>query len=110
MFFPTLGISFFISSFSFSISSLVRLEKIISEIKAEDFTKKNLEEKILPEAEKWETVPRGPKGALRGRGYLLWPFRVALTGKQASAGPFEVAEILGREKVLKRIREAKEKI
>jgi len=79
--------------------SLVRLEKIISGIKAEDFTKKNLEEKILTEAEKMEN-----------KGYLLWPFRVALTGKQASAGPFEIAEVLGKEKALKRIREAKEKI
>jgi hypothetical protein len=29
-----------------------------------------------------------------------------LTGKEASAGPFEIAEILGKEKTLKRIKEA----
>jgi len=34
--------------------------------------------------------------------------RAALTGKKASAGPFEIAEILGKEKTLKRIEEAKE--
>jgi glutamyl/glutaminyl-tRNA synthetase len=44
------------------------------------------------------------------RGELLWPLRVALTGKEASAGPFEIAEILGKEKTLQRIKEAKEKI
>ncbi len=41
------------------------------------------------------------------RGKLLWPLRVALTGKEASAGPFEIAEILGKEKTLKRIEEAR---
>ncbi|MCH8741709.1 glutamate--tRNA ligase [Patescibacteria group bacterium] len=84
--------------------SLNKLEKIISEIKAEDCNKEILEEKILPEAEKI-----GLSGT-KDRGYLLWPFRVALTGKEASAGPFEVAEVLGKEKVLKRIREAKERL
>jgi hypothetical protein len=33
---------------------------------------------------------------------------VALSGKEASAGPFEIADILGKEKTLKRIKEAKE--
>lgn len=41
------------------------------------------------------------------RGYLLWPFRVSLTGKEATAGPFEIAEILGKEKTIKRIKEAR---
>ena len=53
----------------------------------------------MPEAEK-----------ARNRGYLLWPFRVALTGKKASAGPFEVAAVLGYKKVLLRIQEAKNKV
>ena len=44
------------------------------------------------------------------RGKLLWPLRVALTGKKASASPFEVAAILGKEKTLKRIKEAKGKL
>jgi glutamyl-tRNA synthetase len=41
----------------------------------------------------------------KNRGYLLWPLRVALSGKQASAGPFEIAYILGKQKTLKRIKE-----
>jgi len=59
-----------------------------------------LEKIILPETEKFKAGDRGA---------LLWPFRVALTGKRASAGPFEIAEILGKEKTLKRIKEAKER-
>jgi nondiscriminating glutamyl-tRNA synthetase len=82
-------------------NSLNRLEKLLSKIKIEDWNKGNLESILLPEAEKM-----GP-AAQKDRGYLLWPFRVALTGKQASASPFEIAEILGKEKTLKRIEEAK---
>ena len=78
-------------------SSLDKLEKILSKIKTEEWEKQKLENILLPEAEK-----------TGDRGELLWPLRVALTGKEASAGPFEIAEILGKEKTLKRIKEAKE--
>ncbi|MFH1841480.1 MAG: glutamate--tRNA ligase [Candidatus Nealsonbacteria bacterium] len=81
------------------IQNLDELEKIFSGINTEDFNKINLEEILLPLAEK--------KG---DRGKLLWPLRAALSGKEASAGPFEIAEIMGKEKVLKRIKEAKELI
>jgi glutamyl-tRNA synthetase len=39
-------------------------------------------------------------------GEYLWPMRVALTGRKASPGPFDVAEVLGREESLKRIKRA----
>ena len=42
------------------------------------------------------------------RGYFLWPIRVALTGKEASAPPFKIAEILGKEKAIIRIKRAQE--
>jgi len=37
---------------------------------------------------------------------LAQPLRVALTGKTASPGIFEVMEVLGKEKVVERIRKA----
>ena len=40
------------------------------------------------------------------RGSILWPLRVALSGKKASAGPFEIAFVLGKEKTLNRIKQA----
>ncbi len=43
-------------------------------------------------------------------GDMLWPMRAALSGRQASPGPFEIAEILGKEKVLQRIRDAINKL
>jgi len=45
-----------------------------------------------------------------GVGELLWPLRVSLTGKKGSPSPFEVAEILGREKTIKRIEETLKKL
>jgi len=77
--------------------SLDKLEKLLSKIKEQEWQKQNLENILLQEAEK-----------TNNRGALLWPLRVALTAKQASAGPFEIAEILGKEKTLERIKEAKE--
>lgn len=88
-------------------ASLDKLEKILSKIKEGDWNKESLETILMPEAENFGKEIKKPMG---DRGYLLWPLRVALTGKKASAGPFEIAEILGKEKTLKRIREAKELI
>ncbi len=77
-------------------TSLEKLETMLSEIEKTKWIKEHLQEILLKEAEK-----------TGDRGYLLWPLRAALTGKQASAGPFEVAEVLGKDKTLARIRDAK---
>ena len=44
------------------------------------------------------------------RAELLWPLRVALTGQESSPDVFEIAEILGKDRVLKRISEAQSKL
>ena len=85
-------------------NSLNKLEEILSKIKENDWEKENLETVLLLEAEK-AGLPAGQAG---DRGRLLWPLRVALSGKKASAGPFEIAELLGQEKTLKRLKQAKE--
>jgi glutamyl-tRNA synthetase len=72
------------------------LEKELSKI--EDFSQKSLKDSLMPLTEK------------HGTGELLWPLRVALTGQRASPGPFEIMEALGKNKVLKRIKQAKAKI
>ena len=43
-------------------------------------------------------------------GLVLSPLRVALSGKKASAGPFEIAEVLGKEETIKRIKVAIKKL
>ncbi|MDP2966875.1 MAG: glutamate--tRNA ligase [bacterium] len=78
-------------------NSLEKSEKILSKIQSADWKKENLQNILMPEAEE-----------MGDRGKLLWPLRVALTGKTASAGPFDIADILGKEKTIKRIKEAKD--
>lgn len=41
------------------------------------------------------------------KGKILWPLRVALTGQKTSPGPFDIASILGKEEVLRRIGNAR---
>ncbi len=82
-----------------TLEALKKLEILFSQAREGEWQKEHLQATIMPEAEK-ET----------NRGYLLWPLRVALTGKQASAGPFEIAEVLGKEKTLQRIKEAQQKL
>jgi len=76
---------------------LEKLDKILCDISEGDWRKEHLGEILIKEAE-----GTGDKGK------LLWPLRVALTGKKASAGPLEVAEALGKEKSLARIKQARE--
>ena len=76
--------------------SLDKLDKLLSEISERNWAKETLEKILMQEAEK-----------MGDRGLVLWPLRVALTGKKASAGPIEIAEILGKEKTLTRLREAR---
>jgi len=89
------------------IASIDKLTGVLSNIEDDNWTKEKLEEILAKEAEAFSAQAGGRIG---DRGYLLWPLRVALTGKKASATPFEIAEILGKEKVLKRLEQAKELI
>lgn len=77
--------------------SLKQMESILGGIDTWD--KENLEKIIMPQANEG-----------KDRGYMLWPFRVALTGKKASAGPFEIAEVLGKEQTIKRVQYAQKKL
>ena len=78
--------------------SLEKSHKLLFNLKEEDWNKEKIEQVLL------EEIKTGDKGK------LLWPLRVALTGKKASAGPFEVASILGSKKTLQRIEQAKTKL
>jgi len=77
--------------------SLKKSEKIISSIKENNWTLENLKNKLMAAAD--------PKN----RGELLWPLRVALTGKEKSPSPFEVAWVVGKEASIVRIKKALEK-
>lgn len=75
------------------------LEKLIAELKTyaeKEFVKEKLETKLMNFIKK-ENL---------GVGETLWPMRVALSGEKASPGPFEIAEVLGKEKVIFRLKSA----
>jgi glutamyl/glutaminyl-tRNA synthetase len=68
-----------------------------------------LKEKIeaLADFEKIETeILAWIKETEKKNGDYLWPLRAALTGLKASPGPFEVALVLGKEKVIARVEKA----
>lgn len=43
-------------------------------------------------------------------GDVLWPMRVALSGQKNSPGPFEIASAIGKERVIKRLQDAEDKL
>lgn len=45
-----------------------------------------------------------------GKGSLLWPMRVALSGRDKSPDPFILASIFGREETIKRLKDAESKL
>lgn len=74
--------------------SLFRSKTILENMPEDNFTVEKLQEKFLKE------IGEGDKGE------LLWPLRAALSGKKASPGPFEIMEVLGKEKSVSRIKKA----
>lgn len=80
-------------------ASLPRLKTALEILKTADFsTPETIKEAIWPYAE--ET----------GKGEVLWPLRVALSGSERSPDPFTLAFILGQGKTLERIQSACGKI
>ncbi|RJQ31639.1 glutamate--tRNA ligase [Candidatus Parcubacteria bacterium] len=69
--------------------------------------------KVLPEG---ELSPEQIKQAVwdyvekEGRGEVLWPFRLSLTGRDKSPDPFTVSSILGKQKTIQRLEHAIAKI
>lgn len=72
--------------------SLKTILNKMSRIGDSQFTENNLSNAIMPEAE-----------IIGDKGKIFWPLRVALTGLRASAGPLQIAEILGKQKTIARL-------
>jgi len=79
------------------VKSLRLSHATLDKIPAKNFTLSNLEKALM-------------KAAGADRGSLLWPLRVALSGKQKSPSPFECAWMLGKIESLERIKAAIRKI
>lgn len=76
-----------------TLELLVAAKEFLGTIALADFTAKNLEEKMLA----WVD------SNVLGRADVLWPMRVALTGRDKSPNQFDVAGVLGPATTLKRI-------
>ncbi len=70
---------------------LEKVALLLQKIEPESFTAQEIKNTLLPYAEE------------RGKGNVLWPMRVALSGREKSPDPFTIAAILGREATLARL-------
>jgi glutamyl-tRNA synthetase len=81
--------------------SLVFSKNILSQIKSWEL--KKLEEELFVGSEKFNIEKGYPE---KNKGYLLWPLRVALSGRDFSPSPFEIAFILGRKNTIEKVEAA----
>lgn len=77
---------------------LQECRKLIAGLSQERFTAEAIKTAVFPYADK------------QGRGEVLWPLRVALTGQDKSPDPFISATVLGKEESLKRLDMALKKL
>lgn len=70
---------------------LAKVKELLGAIPEEKWNYDSIKTALMPYAE------------TEGKGNVLWPLRVALSGREKSPDPFELASILGKEKVLSRI-------
>lgn len=73
---------------------LGKVIELISELPEKEFTAQNVKSAIWDFAEK------------EGRGDVLWPMRVSLSGKEKSPDPFIISGIIGKEKTIARLNRA----
>lgn len=73
------------------IGHFTKLTSLLGEMGDEDFTAEQIKEAVFPYATEV------------GRSAVLWPMRVALSGKEKSPDPFTLASLLGKEETVQRI-------
>jgi glutamyl/glutaminyl-tRNA synthetase len=79
---------------------LNKLRSELEKIEENDFVLETIEKKVMNFIESQSL----------GNGDVLWPFRVALSGKDKSPGPYEIADALGKEMTLDRLNTAISKL
>lgn len=77
---------------------LQAVSEILQGIADEDFTALRVKDAVWPYADQ------------EGRGLVLWPLRVALSGREKSPDPFTIAGLIGKQEALTRIAEALNKL
>ncbi len=82
------------TDFAIPKNNLLKAIEVIEKIADTDFTEVKFKEILMPFAE------------ANGKGSVLWPLRVSLSGKEKSPDPFTLLSVLGKEESLKRIKNA----
>jgi glutamyl-tRNA synthetase len=77
-----------------AVKHLMNTAEMLTPLSERDFTADRIKETIFPYATE------------QGRGAVLWPLRVALSGREKSPDPFTIASIIGKEATLRRIETA----
>lgn len=76
------------------LERLTKVRAIFESINDAEFTKENIKNNL------WDYA------TTEGRGQVLWPIRFALSGREKSPDPFQIAAIIGKEETLRRINTA----
>ncbi len=92
----------------------VDVEKLVWKKSSKEAAKKHLTETLglLESVEDWNLD--GIKKAIwdyaekEGKGEVLWPLRYALSGREKSPDPFVIAEAIGKEATLQRVKQAEQ--
>jgi len=77
---------------------LQKVAELLNALDENDFMSQNIKDVVMEYADR------------EGRGNVLWPWRIAVTGLKKSPDLFSVSSILGKEETVKRIKNAMEKI
>ena len=77
-------------------STLKKIEEMLESIPETDWTREKIEEISIAEIAKLEMK----------NGEFLWPFRIALANRKGSAGPFDIAAVLGKKESISRVKRA----
>jgi len=80
-----------------AIERLDAVKKLITEFPADSFSRRNAR------ADYEQSIKNLIKEMSWTNGETLWPLRVALSGQEKSPSPFELLEVLGKERSLNRI-------
>jgi len=82
------------TDFAIPKNNLQKISEVIKNISDSDFNESSIKTILMPKAEEL------------GKGSILWPLRVSLSGKDKSPDPFTLLAILGKEESLNRIEKA----
>lgn len=96
--YPALMLNWQKTNAATTLENLKAVAEVLRAVSKDDFSKKTFESSLMLLSD------------ARGRGEIFWPLRAALSGREASPGPLDILEILGKDESLGRIQTAINKL